>query len=79
MTVHYRGVIGHVIFSSNFQARGLMHLPDEEGANIYLFHRDIPVDATYVERYNIISNTITTTNAIIARSSIIVIFWSFKY
>lgn len=35
-----------------------MHLPDEEGANIYPFHRDIPVDATYVERYNIISNTI---------------------
>jgi hypothetical protein len=45
MTVHYRRVIGHVIFSPNFQARGLMHLPDEEGANIYPFHRDIPVDA----------------------------------
>jgi hypothetical protein len=36
----------------------MTHLPDEEGANIYPFHRDILVDGALVERYNIMSSTV---------------------
>ena len=58
LTVRYRRLNGHQNFYPHLEARGMVHLPAEDGPDIYPFYRDVLVDGCYIQQYNITSRSV---------------------
>ena len=58
VTVRYRRMIGAQNFLPHFQVRGMVHVHDEDGRDIYPFHRDVLVDGCNIEQYNFLTRTV---------------------
>jgi hypothetical protein len=53
ITLRYRRLVGEAQFSTHLEARGMVHVNDDEEGEIYPFHRDTVVDGCSIEQYNI--------------------------
>lgn len=53
ITLRYRRLVGEAQFLTHLEARGMVHVNDEEEGEIYPFYRDTVVDGCSIEQYNI--------------------------
>ena len=53
ITVRYRRLVGSQNFQPHLEARGMVHLPDDEEEETFPFHQDTLVDGCKIDQYNI--------------------------
>jgi hypothetical protein len=53
ITVCYKHIIGHSNFMPHFEARGMVHLRDDDGPDFYPFYHDILIEGSHMKLYNI--------------------------